>query len=141
MGSEAPSGRPAGITLLSLFFFADAMIGYVAALSLLDPAGPLEGIWRISPIAREGLEEMGGWGPALLFAAGAVCALAGVGLWRRRAWGRRLALGALAVNLVGDFASVFLRGDGRALIGMPILGLLMFYLLSGRAKRAEAPQR
>ena len=135
--SLGPTRRPAGVTFLSLFFFAAAAISYVTAVSLLDPEGPLEGVWRINPIAREGLAEMGGWAPALLFGVGAACALAGVGLWRRKVWGRRLALGVLTVNLIGDFANVFVRGDERALIGMPFVGLLTFYLLSGRAKRSE----
>ena len=117
------------------------MVGYVAALSLLDPGGPLEGVWRYNPVAREGIQEAGGWGPVLFFGVGAVCALAGVGLWRRKGWGRRLALGVLAVDLIGDFGNVFLRGDARSLVSMPIVGLLMFYLLSGRAKRAETLPR
>ncbi len=132
-----PARRPAGITLLSAFFFAAAMMSFIAALSLFDPEGPLEGIWRVNPIAREGLEDLGAWAAVLFLAVSAACAASSVGLWNAKPWGRRLALGVFAVNLIGDFVNVFLRGDARALIGMPVVGLLMFYLLSARAKRAE----
>ena len=133
----APAGRPAGITFLSVLLFVGMLVSFTAALSLLEPGTALESVWRINPVERESMEEMGGWAaPALLVVSGA-CALAGVGLWRRKAWGRRLAAGVLAVTLAEDFVSVFLRGDARALIGMPVVGALMIYLLSRRAKRSE----
>ncbi|HZI89720.1 MAG TPA: hypothetical protein VFD83_04635, partial [Candidatus Polarisedimenticolia bacterium] len=46
----------------------------------------------------------------------------------------------LVVNMFGDFANVFFRGDGRALVGLPIAGILTAYLMSDRAKRGEPVQ-
>jgi uncharacterized membrane protein (DUF2068 family) len=62
------------------------------------------------------------------------CALSAVGLWIRARWGQRLALVLLAVNLVGDTTNAFLRGDLRTLIGLPIAGALIAYLLSARVR-------
>ena len=119
--------RPAGITLFSILFLAAAVISLTVAVSLLDWGGLLEAT------------GMGAWAPVLLLGISAACALSAVGLWKRKPWGRRLALAVLAVKLIGDFTSVFFRGDALALIGMPVVGLLMLYLLSSRAKRSEAP--
>jgi hypothetical protein len=50
-------------------------------------------------------------------------------------WGRRLAIGVLTVNLIGDsFNALFMR-DAKTLIGLPIGGLMIFYLV--KAKRSE----
>jgi hypothetical protein len=57
------------------------------------------------------------------------CILAAVGLIRRIWWGHRLAVGILAVNIVGDTANAFLRDDLRTLIGVPVGAALIFYLL------------
>jgi hypothetical protein len=57
------------------------------------------------------------------------CTLAAIGLFRRSWWGHRIAVGILAVNLVGDSANALLRGDLRTLIGVPIGAALIAYLL------------
>jgi hypothetical protein len=77
---------------------------------------------------------MGVWAVLLMAAVCAACALAARGLWLLEPWGRRLALGILAVNLAGDLGNAFLRGDLRTLIGLPIGGVLIGYLLSPRVK-------
>lgn len=64
----------------------------------------------------------------MLGVAGA-CALAAIGLCRRTRWGYRVAMGLLAINLVGDVANAAIRGDPRTLVGLPIAGLLLAYLL------------
>ena len=60
---------------------------------------------------------------------GAACGLAAVGLARNAEWGRRLAIGVLTLNLVGDSLNALLRHDPRTLIGLPIGGLMILYLV------------
>ena len=74
-------------------------------------------------------QQMGNWSIALMAAVGAACGLAAVGLAKNAAWGRRLAIGILSVNLIGDTANAILRHDFRTLIGLPIGGLMIWYLL------------
>jgi hypothetical protein len=62
----------------------------------------------------------------------AACAFAAAGLWGVRRWGRRLAIAILATNLVGDLGNALIRGDPRTLIGLPIGGAMIAYLLSHR---------
>ena len=63
---------------------------------------------------------------------GSACALAAVGLATRARWGVSLALGILIVNLVGDLLNAFVRHDLRTLIGLPIGGAMIAYLLIAR---------
>ena len=65
-----------------------------------------------------------------MLTVGIACALAAIGLAKNAAWGRRLALAILAVNLIGDSATAIVRHDPRTLIGLPIGGGMIAYLLS-----------
>ena len=138
MCEGAAPPRPAGILALTLFFYLATVITFAGALSLLEPGSALDALWNLNPVAREGLDEIGGWATALFFLVSVACAVAAAGLWIRKAWGRRVAIGVLVVNMVGDFGSVFFRGDARALVGLPIAGILTAYLMSDRAKRGES---
>lgn len=63
---------------------------------------------------------------------GVACGLSAIGLARNAEWGRRLAIGVLTVNLIGDSLNALLRHDPRTLIGLPIGGLMIWYLLTRR---------
>jgi hypothetical protein len=129
--------RPAGVIALTAFFAASTLISFTAALALLVPETALDGIWSLNPVAHEALIDAGVEGVVLLFTVSAGCALAAMGLWLRRTWGRRLGVGVLVVSMLGAFGNVFFRGDGRSLIGLPIVGILTAYLMSERARRGE----
>jgi hypothetical protein len=131
---SAVKGRPGGVTVLAVFFAAGAAISLVTIVALLFPGGVLEPIWRLRPRARTGFATLGAWAPALLAVVGLACAAAARGLWAGRRWGRRLAIALLAVNLVGDGANVFLGTEPRALVGIPIVALLLLFLATGRVR-------
>jgi len=126
---------PLGIILLSVFFALGALIACVTALALAFPGEGLDSLWRLNPHAHASFLAMGQWAIALMCAVAAACATSAVGLWIRASWGHRLALVLLAVNLVADTANAFVRGDLRTLIGIPIAGALIAYLLSRRVRR------
>ena len=107
----------------------------LAAFALATPGGPLEPMWRLNPRAREGFSAMGGWAIPLMAAVCAACALSAAGLWTGKRWGRRLAIGVLALNAIGDAANAILGIEPRAAIGLPVAGALIFYLASRRAGR------
>jgi hypothetical protein len=130
---------PLGIKLLVIFFAAGALICSLVMLALAFPGGVLEPIWRLRPDARTEFQEIGTWAIALMAAVGAACGLSAFGLARHAEWGRRLAIGVLTVNLVGDAFNAVFRGDLRTLIGMPIGALMIWYLSS--AGHASAPPR
>lgn len=115
--------------MLVIFFAAGALICLVTMLALAFPGGFLEPIWRLKPEARVEFHKIGGASVLLMAVVGGACGLAAVGLARNAEWGRRLAIGVLAANLIGDSANAFLRHDATTLIGLPVGGLMIFYLV------------
>jgi hypothetical protein len=126
--------RPAGITALSVFFMAATVITLIAAISLLFPGGFLEPIWRLNPRGHAGLGAIGLWAVALLLIVGIGCATAAIGLWRGARWGYVTAITVLTINLVGDMINVITGVEPRAVIGVPIVILLLAYLLRTQSR-------
>ena len=128
--------RPIGITLLAIFFAAGSLICLVVTLTLAFPGGFLESIWQLKPEARADFEQIGNWSVALMGLVGVACGFASIGLAKNARWGRLLAIGILLVNLFGDTLNAFLRHDPITLIGLPIGGFLIWYLLRQKPLRA-----
>lgn len=121
--------RSVGTILLILFFAAGAVICLITMLALAFPESFLQSIWRLKPEVRVQLQIGSGASIALMAIVGAACGLAAVGLAQNAEWGRKLAIGILAVNLIGDSLNALLRHDPKMLIGLPIGGLMILYLL------------
>jgi hypothetical protein len=128
--------QPLGMTLLVIFFGAGAFICLVTMLALAFPGGVLEPVWRLRPEAQTEFQKLGNWSALLMATVGLACGLAGLGLARQTVWGLRLAIGILTVNLIGDSLTAWFRHDWRTLIGLPIGGLMIWYLVrKGRTLR------
>jgi len=123
---------PLGIKLLAAFFAFGAGICLVTIIALLFPGGALDPIWRLNPDAHVAFQQIGRLSILLMVVVGSACAVATIGLATRARWGVPLALGILSVNLVGDLLNAFLRHDLRTLIGLPIGGAMIAYLLIAR---------
>jgi uncharacterized membrane protein (DUF2068 family) len=124
---------------MALFFGFGTLMSAVAALALAVPGKWSEQLWRLNPAARTGFEAMDNWALALMLLVAAACAGAAIGLWRGKLWGHRLAVTVLSLNLVGDVLNALVRGDRRALIGLPIGGAMIAYLLSRRIRGRFKP--
>ena len=118
--------------MLVIFFAAGALICVVVILALTFPGTFLEQIWRLKPEARDQFEQIGELSIALMAVVGTACGLSAIGLARQAEWGRRLAIAVLTVNLIGDCVNAWLRHDLKTLIGLPIGGLMILYLLKSR---------
>jgi len=128
-----PKRRSLGTSLLIIFFAAGSLICFVTMLALGFPGSFLESIWRLKPEARVQFEEIGrGVSIVLMAAIGTACAVAAVGLAQAAEWGRWLAIGILTANLIGDSVNASLRHDPKTLIGLPIGGLMVWYLVKKR---------
>ena len=122
--------RAVGRILLVIFFAAGALISLVVMLALVFPGGDLESMWRLKPEVQTQFQTIGrGVSAALMAIVATGCGFAAVGLARNTEWGRRLAIGVLAVNIVGDTLNALLRHDPVTLIGLPIGGLMILYLV------------
>lgn len=124
-----------GIILLAIFFGVGAVVCFVTMLALAFPGGFLDPIWRLRSDAKIEFQKLGDWSVLLMATVGLACGLAALGLARHNEWGRRLAIGILVVNLVGDSLNAFLLHDLRTLIGLPIGGLMIWYLVRKRRAR------
>lgn len=128
--------RPRGITALSILFLAGALVSLTASASLLLPGSIIEPMWRVNPRAYEHLSELGPSAASLLFAVSICCAMAAIGLWRRAAWGHKIAVGLIATNLIADVANTLMGTEPRAIVGVPIALAILVYLLSKKVRHS-----
>ena len=118
-----------GMKVLVAFFAFGATACAITVAALLVPGGGLDFVWRLNPEAQAGFQQIGTpLSVLLMLVVGTGCGGAAVGLARQKMWGRRLAIGILAVNLVGDSVNAVVRHDPRTLIGLLIGGAMMAYL-------------
>lgn len=123
---------------LAAFFTFGMVMCALTTILLLFPGTPLDSLWRLNPEAQVAFQSLGKWSILLMLAVGTACAFAAIGLWKGATWGGRLAIGILCANIVGDLVNVAARSDYRALIGLPIGGLMIFYLV--RAQTRTSPR-
>jgi hypothetical protein len=124
--------RPPGITVLGLFFGFGALMSGLAAVMLLFPESVLEPLWRLNARAREGFAAMGWWGVLLMAAVCLACGMAALGVLRCQRWGYWIALAILSINLAGDAANAVIAHDWHTLVGLPIGGAMIVYLVMKR---------
>jgi hypothetical protein len=122
------------------FFAFGAMMCLLTTVLLVFPGTKLDSLWNLNPDAHVGFQSLGSWSIVLLVVVGAGCALAAIGLWRATNWGVQLAVAILFCNIIGDLVNAFMRRDYRSLVGLPIAGAMIFYLvrLNTAAKGIES---
>jgi len=130
----SPDSRPHGLTALSIFFAAGTIPSTASALALTFPGAWSAAMWRLKPEPPADFARLGPFAIPLMLVVAGACAGAAIGLWTRQRWGHWLAVGVLAVNLVGDTLNAVVRGDWRTLIGLPIGGAKLADLLRPHIK-------
>jgi hypothetical protein len=129
------AARPLGVTALSALFAFGTLASGLSAVSLLFPGGPLEPMWRLNPRAREAFTRMDQpWAPLLLGVVCVACAASAYGFFKRKRWGYRLGIALLLVNLTADLVNAILGIEPRAVLGVPVVGLLLWYLSSSKVR-------
>ena len=126
--------RPPGVIALIMLFVIGTCASFISAVSLTFPGSFLEPIWDLNPHARAGFSRVGSWAIVLMICVCIACLFTVVGLWRRRSWGYWLAVVMLVVNLCGDVVNVITGIEPRAIIGIPIVGMILAYLLRKRTR-------
>jgi len=124
--------RPFVVTVLIVLFVIGVTASLISVISLTFPGSFLEPVWELNPCAREGFARMGGWSILLMSVVCVTCLLTAIGLWRRLRWGYWLAALVLTINLVGDVINILVGTDRRAIVGIPIVLLLLIYLLRSK---------
>jgi hypothetical protein len=116
------------------FFAFGATMSALTSGLLLFPGTALDSLWRLNPDAHLAFQSIGSWSIVLMVTVGTACFLAAIGLWQAALRGTRLALIILSVNMMGDLINALFRHDYRALIGLPIGAVMIFYLVRSKAQ-------
>jgi hypothetical protein len=110
----------------------------LAATTLLWQGTVLGRIWALNPLAYRQLAPLGGWVGILFLLLGAALAIAGIGWFRRRLWGWRLAIVVISTQVLGDVVNC-VRGEWlKGSIGVIIAGAVLLFLLQRRIRTAFA---
>jgi uncharacterized membrane protein len=116
------------IKFFAAFFAFEATMCTLTIVLLLFPGTVVDSLWRLNPDAHVAFQSIGKIAIFLMLVLGTGCAFAAIGLWQSSRWGIRLALMILSLNIIGDLFNALVRHDNRALVGLPIGGVMIFYL-------------
>jgi hypothetical protein len=130
------NGKPPGFAAIGVFLFFGAWMAGLAATTLLLPGTQLDRAWILNPTAYKQLSPLGGKAGILFLLVAVALAVSGVGWFRHRVWGWRLAVAIIGTQVIGDIVYV-VRGDLlRGGTGVIIAGTLLLYLLRRRLRVA-----
>jgi hypothetical protein len=129
------NGKPPGFAAIGLFLFGASMAS-LAATTLLLPGTPLDRAWILNPTTYKQLSPLGSKVGLLFLLLAVLLVLSGVGWFRHRLWGWRLAVAIIATEVLGDITNL-MRGDWlRGATGFIIASALLLYLLTPRVRAA-----
>ena len=119
---------------MGIFLFFGSITASLAATTLLWPGTVLDRVWALNPVAYKQLAPLGGTVGLLFLLLGAILTTAGIGWFRRRLWGWRLAVVIIATQVLGDVVS-FVKGELlRGGTGVIIAGALLLFLLQPKIR-------
>jgi hypothetical protein len=127
-----------GFNAIGVFLFFGAVTASLAATTLLWRGTALDRLWALNPTAYKQLAPLGGIVGIFFLMLGAALVTAGIGWFRRRLWGWRLAVVIISTQVLGDVVN-WVRGDWmRGATGVFIAGALLLFLLQPRIRAAFA---
>jgi hypothetical protein len=134
----ATGPKPSGFTAIGIFLFFAAVMASLAAATLLWRGTALDRVWVFNPTAYMQLAPLGRTVGILFLLLGVALITAGIGWFRRRLWGWRLAVAIISTQVLGDVVNC-VRGDWlRGGTGVIIAGALLLFLLQPRTRAGFA---
>ena len=127
---------PPGLSAVGVFLLFGALMACLAGTTLVWPGTALDRAWVLNPRAYRELAPFGNAAGILFLLLGAALGAAGLGWFKRRIWGWRLAVAIIAIQVLGDLVNVFLGRVVEGGIGVTIAGALLFYLLRAKVRAA-----
>ena len=137
-GFEIIEAKARGFTTVGIFLFFGATMASLAAFTLLWRGTALDGVWAFNPSAYKRTYASRRFSWDSLPATRCNPTVAGIGWFRHRLWGWRLAIAIIATQVLGDVVNC-VRGDFlRGGIGVIIAGGLLLFLLRSNIRAAFA---
>jgi hypothetical protein len=135
---DAIGPKPRGFTAIGVFLFFGAVMASLAATTLLWRGTPVDRLWAFNPMAYKQLAPLGGMVGIFFLLLGATLTTAGIGWFRRRRWGWKLAVVIIATQVLGDIVNC-VRGDFlRGGTGVIVAGALLLFLLRPKVRATFA---
>jgi len=125
-----------GLSAIGIFLFFAAAMACFAGATLIWRGTPLDRVWVLNATAYRQLAPLGRVVGILFLVLGATLAAAGMGWFKRRLWGWRLAAGIITTQVLGDLVNFLMGNFVRGGIGFAIAGALLFYLLRPQVRVA-----
>jgi hypothetical protein len=120
---------PKGIIAVGIFLFFAAIMASFAGTTLVWRGNTLDRVWTLNPRAYKELAPHGKPAGIPFLVLGVTLAVAGMGWFKRRLWGWRLAVSIIAVQVLGDLVNAFMGDLVRGGVGLIIAAALLMYLL------------
>jgi hypothetical protein len=128
--------RPLGFAVLGAFLFFGAVMAGLAGTTLLWRGTVFDRAWMLNPTAYRQLSPLGSKIGILFLLLSSALLASGIGWFRHRLWGWRLAVAIIAIQVLGDIINLVKRDFLRRGIGVVIASAVLIYLLTPRV-RAE----
>ncbi len=116
------------VRLLAALFILGACASGYAAVTLAWPGTALDVAWTVNPEGHVGLRSLGPVAIVGMAALSVTMVVTAVGLLALRRWAWWVAVVGLAGNAIGDLATAIATGEPRTLIGVPVAGLIVWWL-------------
>src|SRR5271155_2727747 len=126
--ARPPARSPRGMTATGVFLLFGALMASLAGATLVWRGTALDRMWTLNPRAFRELAPYGKIVGIPFLLLGVTLAVAGVGWFKCRLWGWRLAVVVITTQVLGDLANVFKGHVVEGGIGVAIAGALLFYL-------------
>jgi hypothetical protein len=138
-GLDLAIGRtPSGFAAIGIFFFFGAVMAGLAATTLLWRGTALDRVWALNPTAYKQLAPLGRIVGILFLVLCTALITTGIGWFRRRLWGWRLAVVIISIQVLGDSVNCS-RGNWRGGgTGVIIAGALLLFLFRPRIRATFA---
>jgi hypothetical protein len=127
-----------GITGMGIFLFFGATMAFLAGTMLLWRGTILDHIWAFNAAAYRQLAPFAKTVGIPFLLLGTTLLVAGIGWFKRHLWGWRLAVGIIAVQVLGDLVNAFMGDVARGGVGFVVAGALLVYLLRPEVRAAFA---
>jgi hypothetical protein len=133
--------RRLGFTAIGVFLLFGALMAGFAGTTFLHHGSALDKAWTLNPTSYRQLSSFGSKVGILFLFLSSALLVSGIGWFRHRVWGWRLAVAVITIQALGDIINL-IRGDWlRGAIGVAVAGALLIYLLSLRIRAEFADVR